>query len=188
MNKLFGSEASYFLFDLDGTLCDSEDANFQAYRSAFALEGILLGDGFRRCFGARFDVMAREVAPSLDSEALLRVRKAKSRFYREGIDRVIPKQPILDFARAMAEQHTAALVTSASRVNAQAVLAHLGISRIFKVTVFGEDVKQAKPHPESYLHGLALLGATPDCAIAFEDSDAGVTSARAAGITVIRVS
>ena len=59
---------------------------------------------------------------------------------------------------------------------------------LFDGFVFGEDVEQGKPSPEAYLKAMDLMGADADRCIAIEDSEAGLASARAAGLLVAKVS
>jgi HAD superfamily hydrolase (TIGR01509 family) len=80
---------------------------------------------------------------------------------------------------------TALVTMSVSRM-AHHVADRLGFEG-FDAIVSGEDVTEAKPHPEPYLRGAELLGVDPKDCIAIEDSTPGITSAHAAGATVIGV-
>jgi HAD superfamily hydrolase (TIGR01509 family) len=81
-----------------------------------------------------------------------------------------------------------ALVTSSERVIMEAVLASLAKHDIaFSVTVSGQDVRHAKPHPEPYLRAAALLGAEPRFCVALEDSPNGIAAAEAAGCVTVAV-
>jgi HAD superfamily hydrolase (TIGR01509 family) len=80
---------------------------------------------------------------------------------------------------------TALVTMSVSRM-AHYVADRLGFIG-FDAIVSGDDVSEAKPHPEPYLRGAQLLGVDPADCIAIEDSAPGITSAHAAGTTVIGV-
>ncbi len=60
-------------------------------------------------------------------------------------------------------------------------------ARSFDVVVTGENVTRGKPHPEPYLHAARLLGVDPGACVAIEDSNPGAASAEAAGCTVLVV-
>jgi HAD superfamily hydrolase (TIGR01509 family) len=78
-----------------------------------------------------------------------------------------------------------ALVTSAEPEIMAAALDSIGVR--FPVTVCAADVTRGKPDPEPYLRAASLLGVRPECSVALEDSPTGITSAHAAGYTVVAV-
>lgn len=80
----------------------------------------------------------------------------------------------------------AALVTSTHRGLTEIALDMMGREH-FATTVCGDEVARPKPHPEPYLRAAALLGAEPRCCVAVEDSPLGIASAQAAGCAVVAV-
>ncbi len=78
-------------------------------------------------------------------------------------------------------------VTNAPRLNAEMLLAGLGISDRFKAIVIGDELAHGKPHPMPYLTGLRAVNAAAKLCIAFEDSRSGIQSASAAGIATIGI-
>ena len=78
-----------------------------------------------------------------------------------------------------------AVVTSATRRLARARLSGLGLHP--RRLVAADDITRGKPDPEPYLLGAAKLGFAPGDCVVFEDSAAGVTAARAAGMRVVGV-
>jgi beta-phosphoglucomutase len=176
-------------FDLDGTLFFTEKANFLSYQRAFAEVGFTLErEAYTRAFGLRFEAMVRAVGAShLTSLQTDTVRTAKARYYRENLSWVEPNAPLIGFLRAMRTSHRTALVTTAARQNALAILEHFDLASAFDDALFGEDVVNPKPHPEAYLTLIQRAGVTPRECMAFEDSDTGIAAAEAAGVNVIRV-
>jgi HAD superfamily hydrolase (TIGR01509 family) len=79
-----------------------------------------------------------------------------------------------------------ALVTSTHRRLTEIALDTLG-REFFAVTVCGDEVPRPKPNPDSYLRALELLGADPARSVVLEDSPTGVAAAEAAGCVVIAV-
>ncbi|WP_163867637.1 HAD family hydrolase [Myxococcus eversor] len=176
------------LFDLDGTLLFTEEANFVAYQRAFAeADFVLERQAYQRAFGLRFDAMVRAVGANLDEDAARRVREAKARFYPESFDQVRPNLPLIGLLRSVRSYHATGLVTTAATANARALLQHFDLANLFDVTVFGEDVERPKPEPEGYLHAARRLDVPPAQCLAFEDSDSGVAAAERAGMAVVRI-
>jgi HAD superfamily hydrolase (TIGR01509 family) len=77
------------------------------------------------------------------------------------------------------------LVTTSSRADVEPVLRAAGVLQCFDAMVFGGDVEHPKPAPDPYLLAGKLLGVTTG--LVFEDSDAGIASARQAGFVVIPI-
>ena len=77
-----------------------------------------------------------------------------------------------------------AIVTSATRPLAVARLGYAGIP-VPRHMITADDVTHGKPSPEPFLKGAALLGFAPEDCLVFEDSPAGIASARSAGMKAI---
>lgn len=92
-------------------------------------------------------------------------------------------------ARLAADGMPMALVTSANQEHAEQALGQLGFRQYFKVMVTADNpyLSARKPDPEPYRLAAKLLGILPSQCIAFEDSPAGVASAKAAGCFVFAV-
>ena len=80
-----------------------------------------------------------------------------------------------------------ALATSAPELNIELGLQKLKLENTFEHIVGKVDVTHGKPHPEVYLRCLELLGMAAENCIVFEDSKAGIQSARSAGIRVVGI-
>lgn len=174
------------LVDLDGTLAETADANFAAYAAALAEAGVAVDR-------AAFDAVAagrnwRHFLPILlGPRAALApdVAARKTALYAAHIAHVRINEGLRRLIAGWAGP--AALVTTASRASVDAILAGHGLGPLFAATVTGDDVSRHKPDPEPFLTGAARLGLAPADCLAFEDSDAGVESARAAGVPVVRI-
>jgi HAD superfamily hydrolase (TIGR01509 family) len=79
------------------------------------------------------------------------------------------------------------LATNSSRAFARRALRSAGLERSFDAVVSAEDVEHPKPAPDVYIEAAARLGAAPTDCVALEESETGVTAARAAGMTVVGV-
>jgi beta-phosphoglucomutase len=180
---------NYFLFDLDGTLFDTTEANIAAYSQAFQQVGLVFDEThYRQLFGLRFLEMMQQLAPEVDEATRNKVKALKSRFYKDNLDLVRPNHGLLALLQTISEDYKTALVTTASRSNVENLLTHFNVPQpLFDVIITGEDVAHGKPHPECYQLAADALQANPAECIVFEDSDIGVAAATAAGIKVIRI-
>jgi HAD superfamily hydrolase (TIGR01509 family) len=116
------------------------------------------------------------------------VAERKKQVYPGLLPGVRLNEPLLQLLRSCRGWMRTALVTTASRSNVDALLQVHGLVSLFDSVVTGDDVAQHKPHPAAYELALQKLALSPEVCVAFEDSDIGEASARAAGVKVIRVS
>ena len=179
------------LFDIDGTLADTDPIHLEAFNRTFAPYGHVF-DKPRFSLElqglANVDIAARFV-PHLSPAEGMAVLDGKEAMFRELARTSIHAVPglfaLLDLADAAGLPMAA--VTNAPRANADLILDGLGIRQRFKAVVIGADLPHGKPHPLPYLEGLRLLGASADRSVAFEDSRTGIASATAAGLAAIGI-
>lgn len=177
-----------FFFDLDGTLVDTHNSNFEAYRRALLDFGVeLTFDQFRKSIGHQAKVFLPWFAPGLESDDYERIAQKKKEYYKEAARLSIVNEQLVRFIASVKPDHAIALVTTAKRDNAQTILEHHKLGRLFDVVVTAEDVLASKPSPEAYLIALRKTGLGPKEVVAFEDSQPGLEAATAAGIAVIQV-
>jgi putative hydrolase of the HAD superfamily len=180
------------VFDLDGTLVDSETPEFLAWQAVFREEGVELPhevwvEAVGRPYGA-FDpaaFLASQLARPLDRTL---VRRRARRYFWRHFEPPRPRPGVgALLAACRAEGLGLAVATSARRRWARSVLFRLGYLEDFPVIVAHEDVRHPKPHPEPYRRALAALGVAPHEALAVEDSPRGAESAVAAGLPCLVV-
>lgn len=175
------------IFDLDGTLLDTEAIAIATGLAAFAAQGFTVDPAFLRGLAgideATGGARIRAAFPGLDTEAFARAwdREAQAR-HALGIPLKPGALAVLD---AIAQPK--ALATSSLRAAAHRKLALTGLARHFPHVVTFEDVSMPKPAPEPYLRAAALLGVDPAVCLVFEDSDTGAEAAHRAGMTVVQV-
>jgi HAD superfamily hydrolase (TIGR01509 family) len=180
------------LFDLDGTLVDSERESAEAIARVLERDlGLHMTPAQREfVIGHSWNdihaLLRREHGPALswDRDELIR-RAAAARVH------VVAEQGmrILPGAVAAVERLGArwprALVTGSSREEAMHALELLGLA--FPVLLSAEDYARGKPAPDGYLAAARALSVTPERCVVIEDSVAGIAAGRAAGMTVIAV-
>jgi HAD superfamily hydrolase (TIGR01509 family) len=187
------------IFDVDGTLAETEEAHRTAFNLAFADAGrdwhwdfetyralLRITGGKERI--AHF-LAQHDPALAGDAALIARLHLAKNEHYaalvrsgsvalRDGVAPLI--------AAGQAQGLKIAIATTTSRSNIDALIAATPLaSTDFAAIVTGEDVAHKKPHPEAYHLVLRQLGAHPDACLAFEDSANGLRAALAAGIATI---
>lgn len=179
------------LFDIDGTLADTDHLHLEAFNIVFGP----LGQSFDR---ARFKVelqgfansaIASRLLPDLPGPRRVEIMQHKEVTFRQlaaaGLEPMPGLLELLDAADA--EGLPMAAVTNAPRANAELILDGIGIRHRFRAIVIGDELDHGKPHPLPYLEGLRRLGAAASLTVAFEDSISGVASSTAAGILTIGV-
>jgi HAD superfamily hydrolase (TIGR01509 family) len=176
------------LFDLDGTLVDSDPEHLVAFQRVFAPHGIELdhSEYAANIMGASNDMIASRYLSHLSPLEQAAALDAKEADYRDNLGALEPilgVLALLDFADRRGLKR--AVVTNAPRANAEKVLAALGIGQRLPILVIGGELARSKPDPLPYLTALERTGALADHSIAFEDSLSGVRAAAAAGLAVV---
>ncbi len=175
------------IFDLDGTLIDSEAVTQAAGIEAFASLGVVVDPAFLHGLIGIDDQtgagIIRARFPDLDPDAFATAwtREVRTR-YQDGVPLKPGTEELLT-----AITLPKALATSSTRRQADTKLALTGLGPHFAHVVTFDDVAAPKPHPEPYLLAARLLGVDPARCLAFEDSETGARSAHAAGMTVVQI-
>ena len=185
------------IFDFDGVLVDSESAHFDAFRKVLADEfhfdltaaeydAHYLGFDDHTCVRRAFELRGLQSSPEAVSDLVDR----KWRAYEDGLSRV-PFFPGAE--RLVRELHEAGIplgiASGSRRPEIETILRGRDLLGCFRGIVGSGDVRNFKPHPEPYLRARSLLfpADSPEGVVVFEDSTAGIASARAADLRVIGV-
>ncbi|WP_323767249.1 HAD family phosphatase [Marinovum sp.] len=177
------------LFDLDGTMLNSDPIHLQVYKEMWAARGMdLTDDGYMTHMHGRLnvDIYAEFLPDEPDHQGLSEWKEAQ---FRERLPRPYPPMPGVEtlVARAVAEDWPRAIVTNAMRLNAEAMLGAIGLRDAFEVIVIGEECPRGKPDPYPYQEAMRQLGVTPNQAVAFEDSPSGARAARSSGAYTVGI-
>ncbi|HTL43085.1 MAG TPA: HAD family phosphatase [Vicinamibacterales bacterium] len=180
------------LWDLDGTLVDSEDYHWQSWQHAMALDGTAIThDQFTQTFGQRNETILRGwLGDDATLERMDRVADAKEVEYRRlAQERGLTPLPGAAewLVRLQATGWKQAIASSAPRLNVDVMLRALKLEHYFDAVVSSEDVTRGKPDPEVFLTAAARLGVPASRCIVVEDAAAGVEAARRAGMRSIGV-
>ena len=171
------------LFDFDGTLFDTADLNYRAYRLAYFDLGIeITPEMFSHTGGLSVYQFNSAMGVSCDVEKL---RALKAKYYREFNIYARPNRYLVDLIRESKKKK--ALVTTARQMNVMPLLMKYGLVDLFDVMIFQEDVSAHKPDPEAYLVALQRLEIDAERCLVFEDSREGIVAARRAGMDCIQI-
>ena len=189
------------VFDVDGTLAETEDLHRQAFNRAFAALGLswrwdaaLYADlltvmGGKERLAHYIDTRRADEVGALHALAP-EIHARKTAAYGDLVaEGGLPLRP--GIARLIAEARAAgirlAVATTTSRPNVERLLAanFPPGADPFDVIAAGDEANRKKPAPDVFLLALAGLGVPASEAVAFEDSAAGISSARAAGLPVL---
>ena len=176
------------LFDCDGTLLDTLGVYKQSWRGPFLRRGFVLTDEwFYARAGLAMDPFILAALPHLDEVELREVEQEGMDAFFEQLHSVERFEHVVDVARAFTGVLPVGVVSAGRK---DAVLRSLEAGQIralFDFVITLDDVERPKPAPDCYLLALARLGLQASQVLAYEDSDAGVAAAHAAGIGVIDV-
>ena len=176
------------LFDLDGTLVDSEPLHVEAFRVAAASLG-LPPPGPEGVVGlADREAAARLTVDQRRQEEL--VARKRERFLQQlrGAGRLKPVRGAATVLRVCASRGIPfGVVTNAAAEEAELALRTAGLRPLVPFVLCDGDAPRGKPAPDPYLAAAERLGVRPTEARAYEDSAAGLASALAAGLDVVRI-
>jgi HAD superfamily hydrolase (TIGR01509 family) len=179
------------VFDFNGTLSDDEPVLCSIYAELFAQHGrpmseaeyygTLAGNSEEAIIGGWLDVDGVELE-RLVAERIERYRAAVA-------DGSTVLAHVREAVRYAAERVPVGLVSGAFRPEVEPVLAAAGLSPLFGALVTAEDVAAGKPAPDGYVEVVRRLGPglAPGETVAFEDTEAGIASAKAAGLVCFGV-
>jgi beta-phosphoglucomutase len=181
------------LWDMDGTLVDSEEFHWLSWRDTMAAEGIpITRDQLVVTFGQRNDsILPRWLGADTMADRIRRVGDAKEELYRRLVHEsgLAPLPGAAESVRRLQQENwRQAVASSAPRANLDVVLEVIGLRACFQAIVSAEDVTAGKPDPQVFLTAASRLGVPTSQCVVVEDAAAGVEAARRAGMRSIGVS
>jgi HAD superfamily hydrolase (TIGR01509 family) len=183
--------ADCLLFDWDGTLVDTQRANFQAMAGALAQDGVELE---RAWFDARTGLSSADLVTTLVGEGALGLRRSvedivadRDRRFLRIAHTVKLHPPVAAVVERFRGVRPMAIASGGARHVIEHTLQHVGLRDAFDVVVTRDDVARGKPAPDIFLRAASQLRVPPNRCVVYEDSDEGIRAARAAGMAVIDV-
>ena len=178
------------IFDCDGTLVDSMPLHYRAWVAVlerYALEfsearfyqwaGVPVAEIVRR--------LAGEQGRTVDAALIGAERDAY--FHALPPTELRPVARVVDIARRFHGKVPMAVATGSTRASAEASLRAIGVLDLFDTVIGAQETPRPKPAPDAFLVAAERIRVTPSACVAFEDGEAGLEAARAAGMHVVDV-
>jgi HAD superfamily hydrolase (TIGR01509 family) len=179
------------LFDLDGTLSDTDPIHFQIWQDLLKVHGLEIDHGFyKQHISGRLNVdILQDLLPHLSPQDRAEFSHQKEAEFRQrAASLMTPLAGLLDLLDWIDDRPLKrAVVTNAPPSNAQFMLKTLGLADRFPVVVLGEEVAAGKPDPMPYQEAMRRLGVEAVASLAFEDSPSGMRSAVGARILTVGI-
>ncbi|MFD1801955.1 fructose-1-phosphate/6-phosphogluconate phosphatase [Mixta tenebrionis] len=177
------------IFDMDGTILDTEQTHRQAWAHVLAGyglsfdENVVIGlNGSPTWRVAQFIIDSHQA--DLDPYQLAAEKTAAVEIML--FDSVRPL-PLIEVVKAYHGRKPMAVGTGSEHKMADALLKHLNLHHYFAAIVGADDVQRHKPEPDTFLRCAALLNVAPEKCVVFEDADFGLQAAQAAGMDAVDV-
>ena len=172
------------VFDFNGTLSDDEPLLCEIFMRLFAEHGKPMSaqEYFDRLVGLSDPEIVRAWlgGEHPDVEAVIEERVER---YREAVaDGSTVHEHVCEAVRFAASRVPLAICSGAARAEIEPVVEAAGLEGCFRTIVSSDDVVHGKPDPEGYEKALAELRVDPAQSLVVEDTEAGIASARAAGV------
>jgi beta-phosphoglucomutase len=180
------------LWDLDGTLVDSEEYHWRAWKETLEGAGLAIThQDFLSSFGQRNDaILTKWLGENAGAGKIEQIGNDKEERYRElvRLEGLLPLPGAAEWVeRLHREGWQQAIASSAPRSNVETVLDALHMRPWFQAAVAAEDVREGKPAPDVFLTAAARLGTEPHGCVVVEDARAGIAAAQRAGMRSIAV-
>ncbi|WOG90144.1 hypothetical protein DCAR_0209387 [Daucus carota subsp. sativus] len=180
------------LFDIDGTLCDSDPLHFYAFQEMFAKigfnDGVPITEEFfvKNIAGKHNQDIGNFLFPDDHAKGVKFMEDKEEVFRRMAKEQIKPINGLDKLTKWIKDRGLRrAAVTNAPRENAEMMISLLRLSDFFEYVIIGSDCERAKPFPEPYLKALELLKVSKDHTFICEDSVSGITAGVAAGMPVV---
>jgi beta-phosphoglucomutase family hydrolase len=179
-----------YLFDCDGTIVDSMPLHYIAWKKALAEYGCT--DFSEELFYQLGGLPVVDVVKLLNERDGLSIPVEpfgirKEDLYYEMIHELQAVPEVLEEIRRTHGSIPFAVVSGSTRESVLKSLNVLGIADLFDTLVCAGDYAQGKPHPEPFLLAAQRLGVEPKDCLVFEDAEAGIKAATAAGMKSVRI-
>ncbi len=170
------------IVDLDGTLFDTKDINYYAYKEAVAGFGYDIDYDYycSFCNGRHYLDFLPQITTN-DKSVLSAMHAAKKEAYKKYLNKAVLNCGLVDIIKLMKPEYKIALVTTASKENCYDILGQFNINDLFDLIITHDDIQKSKPDPEGFLKAMEYFDVKPCDTIIFEDSEVGLQAAKSSG-------
>lgn len=180
------------IFDMDGTLIESTNADFLAWQKVFLdYNKTLTFQDYSPMLGMRSFAVVKELLEINDDKEKANALSNKSKYFREVIDeqgiQTVPY--VVEFLNQIKGFGIPlAIATSSRREKTKMVLEKVGLLSYFDTIMTGEDVINGKPFPEVFLKAASMLKVPVENCLVFEDAVSGIRAAKCASMKCVAIS
>lgn len=176
------------MIDLDGTLFDTKEINYRAYKDAIEPYGYDIDYKYycEFCNGRHYTDFLPQITTT-DEKVLLDMHERKKEAYTKYLNYGRVNWALVDIIKNRGKDCKVALVTTASKQNTYDILNEFGLANIFNLILTREDITKSKPDPEGFLKAMSKYNVEPKNCIIFEDSSVGIEAAEKTGAVVFVV-
>jgi|TARA_B100000315_G_C14542417_1_gene571569 beta-phosphoglucomutase len=175
------------IFDLDGTLIDTSEVNYRAYKKALEEHGFMITrEQFKDFSGKIWTDFLPKCIGSNDMELLNDIHEFKKEVYKSCISVARINSILFDIIEVLVRTFYIAIVTTASRQNCMDILGYFNKEKLFDYILSQDEVSAPKPDAEGFIKCMVYFGISCDDTIIFEDSRDGITAALKTGASVYR--
>ncbi|MEV4709592.1 HAD family phosphatase [Actinoplanes sp. NPDC049316] len=183
------SDAAAVIVDWDGTVVDSQDANFTALSAVLLPYGVRLDrPWYEQHVGLSIAELLTEITAvhgDLPTRTIIGASRAR---LLAGLDQLRPIAATIELLDAAIDRGLPCAVASgAARVLVDEGIRALNLGHLFTATITREDVTRGKPAPDLFLRAAGVLAVNPRCCLAVDDAADGITAAHDAGMRVLTV-
>lgn len=179
------------IFDLDGTLFDTKDVNYNAYQNAIRMAEIDVKidyDDFCKLYnGKNYREFLPKIIPNISEEQLKKIHNLKKIIYQEHLDKAKKNDLLFSMIEEIKEKFYISIVTNASKKNVKDILEKFSVKNLFDLLITQEDVKNPKPSAEGFLKAMNYFNISKKNTIIFEDSEIGIQAANKAETNYVKV-
>jgi beta-phosphoglucomutase family hydrolase len=174
------------IFDLDGTLVDSMPLHFEGWKKACDKFGAHIDPEFLRFHtgspGWAIAAAIIEKSGLNGSITIDQIMKVKLEEFYKTLHLIKPIEPVAEIVRKYYGSLPMAVGTGGHREAVERTLEVTGMRKYFEIVITANDVKQHKPHPETFLKCAEQMKIRPEFIEVFEDGDLGIEAAIRAGM------
>ncbi|SNR39507.1 haloacid dehalogenase superfamily, subfamily IA, variant 3 with third motif having DD or ED/beta-phosphoglucomutase family hydrolase [Lutibacter agarilyticus] len=181
--------AKGLIFDLDGTVANTMQSHFEAWRTAVAPFGIdFTPELFLTLTGMPKAATIIKLNESFGTDMNTdEVGKAKAKVYKELVTKTQEIKVVTNVVRKYHGKLPMSIGTGSTQIGAQRTLSILGMKHYFNPIITADDVMNFKPAPDTFLKCAELMGVAPKDCVVFEDGILGIQAAEAVGMMVVDV-
>ena len=179
------------IFDLDGTLFNTKDVNYNAYQAAIKMTGIDANINYNDfCIiynGKNYKDFLPKIIPDILEEQMKNIHNQKKEIYKKYLNKAKKNDMLFSIIKEIREEFYITIVTNASQKNVNNILENFSVKDLFDLLITQEDVKNPKPSAEGFIKAMNYFNISQENTIIFEDSEIGIQAAINSGANYVKV-